>query len=674
MLVLHTLLAGFYLRIAQVLQNSFRQPALAICFLIVALLFIVPLFVNLLDLWARTVASVREEKIAIRILELSLTIHRKLFGTNNAYYSEKQAMLASLYFGENRIPEAENLFADALKNYRKCFIKIPPLHSCFDDYRKILELKSNEASISADAGDSSSQSGDPSSQSVQPNSQARDPSLQAADTSSQSADPSSQSADTSSQSADPISHAENTALILELKKELRKTSYIALAQRCGIALLTVPILSFLITVQSMENNIARTNAKGKIVEALNEVSSLAAIESMVLGAYARCKVYKDYAQAFEDNAQVQEMLWCVSKAQSAMKGSNVQDDYVEVVLLNLQAKGRLAQANEDDAFFALERSAKICIDWDITKRSRNNFDASVEREKTLDALAELKRKRGDYAGAEMLFKKVLMMPDGPIDPAKMEVRTFEPIEAIDRLHKLQFIEEKLGKKEDAIALQKKVCEVLDAGLKKIGEKHKNTVLYDFGVRETARELESAAIMLADAGRNSEAAEYKIRAESMRKSRSNALKLDASQQDSIVDASTQITTDLLSIKYKAGDCEQSYKTLLAQDLQSDKAKHSFEELPWYDANLLKDGSKLKGAGANRRLEVDISPLSIRNSRESVGNIAVDVQGVVKIYKGKSTIADERKFGFAYIMKPSKTGGKAVLEELSDNGSDIQIDVN
>lgn len=649
MLILHTLLSGFYLRIAQVLYTSYKQPVLAVCFFIVALCFILPLGINLLDLWARTVASVREEKIAIRILELSLLIHRKLFGTKNAYYSEKQAMLASLYYSEKRLDDAEKLFADALTNYRKSLIRYPMLHPCFDDYRKILLSKSEAADASLSGNSGASCTSD-----------------------------FSNNLDSSKSELAPVSGTSSNAggedsdLILELKKELRKTSIGALAQRCGIALLTIPILCFLITVQSMENTIAKTNARGKIFESLNGVSSLAALEAMVLGNYARCKVYKDYAQAFEDNAQIHEMLWCVHKALSAAKLSSKRDDYFDVVLLNLLAKGDLAQGKADEALSALEQSSKICMDWDLAQRSRNNFDASVEREKTLDTLAELKRKNGDYSGSEVLFKKVLMLPDGPIDLMKIEVRTFDPIEAIDRLHKLQSIEEKLGKKNDAIILQKKVCEVLEKGIKGLAEKHKNTVLLDFGVRETARELESAAIMLADAGRNSESEEFRKRADALRKSRSNTLKLDAAQQDSIVEASTQLTNDLLSIKYKAGDCEHSYKTLLAQDLKSPKAKHSFEELPWYDANLLKNENLLKGAGSNRRMEVDISPMSIRNSRDSVGNIAVDVQGVVKIYQGKSTVADERKFGFAYIIKTPKSGTRAEVEEFLDNGLDMPIE--
>ncbi len=670
MLILHTLLSGFYLRIAQVLYTSYKQPILAVCFFVVALCFILPLGLNLLDLWARTVASVREEKIAIRILELSLLIHRKLFGTKNAYYSEKQAMLASLYYGEKRLDDAENLFADALTNYRKSFFKYPLLHPCFDDYRNILLTKS-ESEV-ADALNSSGTAGPSGVPDKSDTFDTKSESTRDSLGESRSGSEGESRRDSETSFSKGKTTGENNDLILELKKELRKTSIGALAQRCGIALLTIPILCFLITVQSMENTIAKTNARGKIFEALNGVSSLAALEAMVLGNYARCKVYKDYAQAFEDNAQIHEMLWCVHKALSAAKLSSNRDDYFDVVLLNLLAKGDLAQGKPDEALSALEQSSKICMDWDLAQRSRNNFDASVEREKTLDALAELKRKNGDYAGSEKLFKKVLMLPDGPIDLAKIEVRIFDPIEAIDRLHKLQSIEEKLGKKDDAIILQKKVCEVLENGIKGLAEKHKNTVLFDFGVRETARELESAAIMLADAGRNSESEEYRKRADSLRRSRSNTLKLDAAQQDSIVEASTQLTNDLLSIKYKAGDCERSYKTLLAQDLKTPRAKHSFEELPWYDANLLKNENLLKVAGSNRRMEVDISPMSIRNSRDAAGNIAVDVQGVVKIYKGKSTVADERKFGFAYIIKTPKSGNRAEVEEFLDNGLDMPIE--
>lgn len=597
MLIAHTLLAGFYLRIAQVLNDYYKQPVLGIVFLIVALLFAVPLSINLLDLWARTVASVREEKIAEKILQLSINIHRKLFG-KGSFLAEKLGMLGSLYYDMGKMEESEKTFQEAWENYTKSAIKFPFLHPCFSDYKKLLESKND------------------------------------------------------------------TEVLPSLQKALNTSSNLLIAQKMGTLFLTAPIIAFLLMNQGTERSIAKHNAHGQVLVALKEITGLADLEASFLGEYARCKVYKDYAIAFDEtDGQLSEMVWCANRAAVSLKKSGVDDDYTKVLLLNLQARGVAAEGKKDKALEMLTEALALSSKWGEKGSVPYKYD--FERERTQLALAELYRTRDEFDRAEALYKQVLGLGEKDIDTSKLLAGTFDPVETIDRLHKLQHIEAKLGKKDDLIKLQKKVCEILETSIKGLSNNNKNSAVYDFGVRESARELDIAAIMLADAGRNDEAKDYQKRAEKLRATRQNNLKLDAAQQDSIVDASTKLTTDLLAVKYRAGDCKQSLNDLFNNELKSDKARGALERQPWYDAAFFKDESKLKDAKAKRRLEVDISPLSIRSSREGDG-IAVDVSGTVKIFKDNSQNAsEEQRFGFAYILKAQAKGGKPSVEDLLDN---------
>ena len=72
-LVTHTLLAGFYLKISQVLFDYYKLPLLAMLFLIASLFLIIPLFTNFLDLWARSVEAVREDALAEKMLKVSIS-------------------------------------------------------------------------------------------------------------------------------------------------------------------------------------------------------------------------------------------------------------------------------------------------------------------------------------------------------------------------------------------------------------------------------------------------------------------------------------------------------------------------------------------------------------------------------------------------------------------------
>ena len=595
-LISHTLLAGFYLRIALVVNDYYKQPVLAIVFFVIALLFAVPLCINLLDLWARTVASVREEAVAERILQLSIKIHEKLFGKNNAFYAEKQGMLASLYYDMGKTEQAEPLFEEAWQNYCKSGIKLPLLHPCFADYKKILATRND------------------------------------------------------------------TEVFPVLQKSLTTCGRVAIAQKMGTLFLTAPIIAFMLMNQGTERNIAKHNAHGQILVALKEISGLADSEAMFLGEYARCKVYKDYAQAFEDtDGQLSEMVWCANRAAASLKKSGVDDDYAKVLLLNMQARGAVAAGKKDDAMKMLKDAYGICSKWGA--RGLVQFKYEYEREKTVLSLAELYRNRAEYQNAEPLFMELLGFKGKQLDTSKLQAGSYDPVETIDRLHKLQHIEAKLGKKDDVISLQKNVCDILESSVKGLTSNNKNSAVADFGVREAARELDVAAIMLQEAGNLKEAKDYQIRAEKLRSARQNHLKLDAKEQDSIVDASTKLTNDLLAVKYRAGDCKQSLNNLLQDELKSDKARGALERQPWYDAAFFKDESKMKAAKSKRRLEVDISPLSIRRNREGDG-IAVDVSGTVKIYNNNSGDADEQHFGFAYVLK-AQNHGKPSVEDLLDN---------
>ncbi len=599
-LVAHTLLAGFYLRIAHVLNEYYRAPVLASCFLLISLAFAVPLCVNLFDLWARTIASVREESVAENILKLSIAIHRRLFGTKNAYYSEKKAMLASLQFDMDRLDEASESFKESFESYQQSLVKIPWLHPCYSDYLKLL----------ATSGD--------------------------------------------------------TSTAEKIKQVLKFSHRLAVGQKLVITLFTVSVVAFLTQVQFTERDIAKHNAHGQTLVALKEISALAKFESSLLGEYAACKVYKDYALAFEEsNGQMNEMDWCTDKALSSLKQSGIKDDYVNVLLLNLKAKASLADRKPALATNYLKSAAEISMNWDKNQLARNAYDAAYEREKSLISLAEIYRNQGEYEKAEPLYKKLLGFKSEKINLSEMKPTFFDPVELIDRLHKLQHIEVKLGKKDEAIKLQQKACAILEKSVKTLTASSKSSPVCDFGIREAARELDVCSIMLQEAGREKESGAYRQRADSLRAKHQNQLRLAPDQQDSIVDASTRLTNELLSVKYRAGDWKKSLDQLLNEDLRSQKARGALEKLPWFDAGSLKAESQgSRNTRPKRRLEVEIFPLSISNNREGEG-IAVDVQGTVRIYSANSAEAEEQKFGFAYVLKAQNKDRPPSVEDLMDN---------
>jgi hypothetical protein len=190
---------------------------------------------------------------------------------------------------------------------------------------------------------------------------------------------------------------------------------------------------------------------------------------------------------------------------------------------------------------------------------------------------------------------------------------------------------------------------------------KNGPIWDFGVREATREMDVYALMLQNVGRDAEAKKYRLQVEALRDTHNKALKLNAGQQDSIVSIATKVTNDLLAVKYKTNDWQNSLNDLLSNQLKSKSAKTSFERLPWYDGN-------------RGKLQTDIkdSSLSIRSDRESEG-VATEVQGIVKIRNAKSKSEDEEKFGFAYVLRDQKSGHPWVDDVLDSHAlAQAQVD--
>lgn len=599
MLISHTLLSGFFFRVAQVLYDYYRQPALAAFFLLVSLLFAIPLLINMFDLWARTVAAVKEEGLAEKILKCSITIHNTFWGRKNAYMSEKQAMLASIYYDTGKTAEADALFRESWQNYKSALIKLPWLHQCFSDWIKLLST----------AGD--------------------------------------------------------TALAKEVQAELDVSRGLYMGQKIGAVLITAPLVTFLLLNQLTERDIAKHNAHGQIVLALNEISQLAHRESLVLGEYAAARVYADYAQAFDDtDGQLREMVWCSDKALTALNNCGTKDNYLNVLLLNLKAKACLADGKTDEGKELLKHSAAVCSNWDTKQLARNKYDASLERDRCLITLAELERNSGNYKESEASFISLLGASGSKINTSsyKSSCAFFDPVETVDRLHRFEHVEQKLGKNEEAIALQKKVCDILTASVRGLTSKHRNSPVCDFGVREASRELDVCAYLLQESGREKEAKQYHDKADELRIAHRRNLHLDVQQQTSVVDETTKITDELLAVKYKAGDWKQSLTNLLKEDLMSKKARGALTKLPWYEARHtnIEHG---KSVQPNRHLEIDIAPMSIRNNREGDG-FNVDVQGTVKIYSADSKDANEQRFNFAYIVR-GRDHGRPQVDDLLDN---------
>lgn len=597
-LITHTLVAGFYLKIAQVLFDYYRVPLLSAVSLTMSLFFALPLLINFLDLWARTVLAVREDAIAEKMLKASIAIHEKLFGSKNAFMSEKQAMLASLYFDTGRISQAEALFKESLQKYRKAAFKLPRMHACFADYIKILGT----------TGD--------------------------------------------------------TGTTAEVQAALKASHRFRIAQNLGTMLVTVPIICLILSNRATERSIAVHNADGQVVLALEELTTLARREAFFLGEYAAAKVYSEYAQAFDGTTgQLDEMEWSVDKAMLSLKRSGRKDEYMQVLLLNLKAKANLSGGKSVEGMKCLQEAVSLSIKWSEDLLQKDNYAAGIERNKAILSLAELERNQGRYEQAEGLYKKVLDISGNKSEFQTLKMTFLNPVETIDQLHRLQHVELKLGKKGEALKAQEEVCRILEDIVKRLSSDNRNSSVCDFGVREASRELDVCAFMLQDAGRDKEAKDYQSRSELLRNSHRKSLKLDAQQQDAIVDTTTKVTNDLLSVKYRAGDWQKSLSHLLNDELKSKKARGAFEHLPWYDASNAKMASSGKFAKPEKTFTVDIAPLSIRSNREGDG-IAVDVQGTVEIFNSKSQSEDEQKFGFAYILK-TQNSGRPSVEDLLDN---------
>lgn len=598
-LIGHTLLAGFFFKVSQVLFDYYKLPIAGSLALFICFLFVLPLLIDFFDLWARIIASVREERIAEKFFKCSITIHNTFFGKKNAYMSEKQAKLASMYYDMEKQEESEELFKEAWQNYNAAAIKFPWLHPSFCDYVKLLET----------TGD--------------------------------------------------------TTAAAPIKEELANSRKLAVAQKAVIVLITAPVLSLLILNQYTEREIARSNAKGDIALAMKHITELADREAMFLGKYAAARVYADYAQAFDEtDGQSKEMLWTAEEGLAALRNSNNNDEYLKVLLLNLMAKGEIAQSHYDNAMNYLEKSAAISSNWGSRELARNKNDGKFQRDKCLITLAEIKRTHGDYSAADSLYK-VLLGPQGEninIQASAGGCSFFDPVDTIDRLHKFAHVKQKLGKKEEALSLQKKICDILETSVSSLTAKNSNSPLCDFAVKETARELDVYAYMLQETGKDKDAMIYHEKADKLRLSRHRELKLNSDQQDYVVDATTKLTGELLAVKYKAGDWHESLSRLLTAELTSKHARGSIERLPWFDKNR-KTIERIKTARPVRRLEIDIAPLSIRNNRDGEG-LNVDVQGVVRIYNTGGKDADEQRFDFAYIMKEPKRG-QPLVDDVLDN---------
>ena len=600
-LFVHTLLAGFYLKVAQIIFDYYKAPFLATLLLIMSLGFVIPLLINFVDLWSRLVGAVREEPFAEGMLKASIAAHNKLFGSKNAFMAEKKAILGSLYLNTGKTVEGEQSFKEAWEIFCKSKPQFPWLHSCYEDYLKILDT-----------------SGD-------------------------------------------------TTTAAQIRAKLKTSKLYHAVQKAGIVLITLPLLGIMVYKQIAEQAIEKNNAHGKVILALKEIESLAHYETMVFGQYGAARVYYEYARAFDDSdGQNTEADWSALRALNALKDSGRNDDLLKVAMLNIVARGEAAEGKEDKALLHMNEAVHISLNWKEEPFNRYNLRATLERDKAILALAELNRSRGRYEQAEVLYKKVLDVTGSQVEFQKVQKSLLDPVEIVDRLHKLQSIELKLGNKDETLKIQDVICKVLNHSIEQLSAAHgKNGPIWDFGVREATREMDVYALMLQNVGRDAEAKKYRQQVEALRDTHNKALKLNPVQQDSIVTTATKVTNDLLAVKYKTSDWHESLNDLLSNQLKSKSAQVSFERLPWYDGKRgkLKADDK-DSAAADRTLHVDISSLSIRSDRESEG-VAAEVQGVVKIRNAKSKIEDEEKFGFAYVLRDQKSGHPWVDDVLDSH---------
>jgi tetratricopeptide (TPR) repeat protein len=719
-LVLHLTLAVFFCRIAVSVNELYHAQLQAVAAVIVSMCFLLPLLMHVVDLWARLLAAVREEKFAVKLLEFSITWHKKLFGENNAFMSEKTAMLADIYYDWEKKEEARSKFDQAWKQYKNSSLKLPPLHPSFSQYAQLLEASASagigKASIATDgsAGILPASSAADGSAGILPASSAADgsagilPASSAADGSagilpaSSAADgsagilPASSAADGSAGILPASASKHETALAQEIRSELRKTSRWLIGQRTLSFAITVPTIVFMLSIHALEAQISEKNSEMRAVESLKGINALAKMESAVLGPNASALVYADYASAFEDATQYAEMTWCVNKAIEILQKIHDPEPVLTLTLLNQKALGLILTNKTEEARKGLLAAMKLANTLSDSKFSvggwSRKYKIRKEKEKAELHLAELERLEGNYQSAEELYLRAcglkadmswvstdttqnnentpaqpkVNQPESPwSNKVVYATKVVDTIQLIDKLHKLQHIEMKLDHPLKALLIQKRICELLDRSysLEQLSERPGNEL--DFGVREASRELDVCSLMLAEAGQTKESEKYREKAEALRNKHSRTLNLNAAQQDSLVDICTTVTNGLLAAKYRSDNWKETMGSLVKDELSSKGAQSSLARLPWYDNESLKKDSPQKSKIG--KLEVNISPLSIRNSPDGAG-IAVDVQGVVKIYsREKSADPEEQKFNFAYLVKDANTTKprKAVIEGFLDN---------
>lgn len=609
-----TLFFGFFLKVSLVLFQYYKAPALSLVALSIGLCFGLPLLTSLLDIWARLVLSVGEPAIAEKMFRLSMSWHARLFGMDNSSYASKQALLADLYFRSGRTAEATSLFQESWSSYKKARFKFPLLNGCFSNYLKLLDTTFDTAARAGQEQD------------------------------------------------------KQQGLNKEIKAELRNSGLVSMAQAVSSLAVTLPIVTFLFQNQMLEIAISKHNADGQTVLALREITTLAERESAILGPYAAARVYRDYVHAFGtmDDPQDGESAWCADKGLQELKRSGISDDYLKVVLLNVKAEHYLNKGSLTQAEIAYEEAASLCSAWSQSQLSEHNNDARFERDTALLGLGEILRNRGEYEKAQAYYETALGWKDGEFRP---DLQSVDMVRMLDRIHKLQHIENKLGKKDRSIQLQKIAANMIESKMHGILQGMTSpSPMCDFGVREAARELDACALLLKDAGKVDEAKSYSQRADKLRQLQRKRFELDKGQRDSLVDTSTRITNELLAVKYKAGDWQGSLKNLLEDELNTKGARSAFQRLSWFDPDYLKVKSK-NLRRSERTLEIDIFPLSVRSNRAGEG-VAIDVQGTVRIKNADSKKKlEEQKFAFAYIMQGDsehKNNRPQVLE-LYDNQS-------
>lgn len=638
MLVLHLTLAVFFCRIAVSVNELYHAQLQAVAAAIVAMCFLIPLLIHVLDLWARLLAAAREENFAIKLLEFSIAWHKKLFGENNAWMAEKEAILADVYYDWDKRDDAKTLFESAWKHFKNARPKFPPLHPSMQNYVTLLTNEQDQ----------------------------------------------------------PTVH--------EIQNELKTANRLILAQRVLSFAVTIPSIIFMVSIHALELEISAKNSEMHTLDSLKGINALSKLESAVLGEYAGALVYADYASAFEDANQFAEMTWCVNKAIAIVQETAQPDPILTLSLLNQKSLGLILTNKTDEARKTLQAALKLAGTLADSNPSTStnvwsrNFKIRKEQEKAEQNLAELERLEGNYSIAEKLYLKVCgLKPDMTWDTASKSANSTEQqsekgqsglakevvyatkvvdtIQLIDRLHKLQHIESKLNQPDKSLAIQKRICELLDRGYSLEQLSAKPASECDFGVREAARELDVCSLMLAEAGRKEESIQYLNKAEALRSKHSRTLKLDAEQQDSLVNICTTVTNGLLAAKYRSDNWQEKMGRLVKSELSSKGAQSSLARLPWYEHESPKKDSPQKSK-IGKKLEINISPLSIRNSPDGSG-IAVDVQGSVRIYSGeRAQNAEEQKFNFAYLVKDSSKdkSAKAVIEGFLDNQplTSIQLD--